>query len=144
MTRLFARMVGIILVVSLISGCFYVPEDPDEPVAVVFQGDINVSSSGFHMDGYLSTIGSKPEKAVIENINVCLYDENRSLIVTHAIGDLNATSGNVSVSFTSQTTPQYVVIESQDIWEYNFRTHGYVRENNQYNSYDVHSESQRF
>lgn len=87
MTRLFTRVVGVILLISLISGCVFVPKHPDEPVAVVFHGDIDTSSSGLHMDGYLYTIGSNPEKRRIEDVNICLYDENLSLTSAHAVGE---------------------------------------------------------
>lgn len=144
MSRSYALGIVVLLLVGTTAGCMYVPNDPDEPVAVVFHGNLNTSSSGFHMDGYVYTNGPEPDKLVIEDLYICLYDESQSLIEAHPVGDIDATSGNVSVALTSEAIPKYVVLESGDIWSNNFRTHGHLLNDERYITYDIHSESERF
>lgn len=144
MSRSYTLGIVVLLLVGTTAGCMYVPNDLDEPVAVVFHGDLNISSSGFHMDGYVYTNGPEPDKPVIEDLHICLYDESQSLIAAHAVGDIDSTSGNVSVALTSETIPKYVVLESRDLWGDNFRTHGHLLKDGRYITYDIHSESERF
>lgn len=96
------------------------------------------------MNGYLYANGRNPPKSVLEDVYICLYDEDRSLIEAHAVDGLEVSSGNVSIAFTSMRVPEYVVFESPDFWGGGFRTHGYNRQDGQYNRYSVTAASERF
>lgn len=144
MIRSHTLAIVVVLFISLIGGCMYVPNDPDDPVSVEFHGNFDVSESGFHMDGYVYTIGLKPDKPVVEDVYICLYDDNQSLIEAHRVGDINANSGNVTVTVTSEEIPAYVVPESPDFWSDSFRTRAYRLEDGEYNPYSVYTAEERF
>ena len=82
-----------------------------------FQGSVQSSPDGFHMDGTVEAEGPVTDKRVFRDVVICLYTEDDQLLYTTSPADLPEPGGKVNVSLTINETPKYIVINSTDFWD---------------------------
>lgn len=117
-----------VLIVSVtLSGC--VPRG--DTVRIEFNGSFDVTESGFHMEGYLTTEGGIPDQDSYRDITARFYTRNGRLLHEEALGDLGADEQlNVTVSLSE--VPHYVIFESPDFWQESMGVEYYERTDSGY------------
>jgi hypothetical protein len=103
-----------VMVVSLFSGCYV---EPGEGTAITFYGDFQVSEGEFTMNGSIGMTGGDPSQDEYEDLYLELYSENGTLLYEERIGTLRNLSDRIDVSVSLSTVPQYVILDSSDIWD---------------------------
>lgn len=143
MRRHLAIAIATLFFSSAIAGCVYVPKSPNEPVSVEYYGGVNASQeSGLEMNGYATSNGNQ-ENMTFEDVYVCVYDENGTLMELQHLGDLNREHLNVSIS--TKELPKYIIPESEDIWQDGVMTRGLrLEQQDFYATYTVYETSERF
>lgn len=96
----------------LVAGC--VPRG--DAVRIEFDGTINRTSAGFHMQGVVDTSGGIPDRDIYRDLSVNLYSKNGTLLYQESIGDLEADSPGLDVSISTDIHPKYVIISSKDFY----------------------------
>lgn len=144
MIRSYTLTIVVILFISLIGGCMYVPNDPNEPTQILFLAEFTESDDEFIIQGEFGANGINPGKDTVEDVYLCLYDENRSLIDAHYVGTIVTVSPNTSARATTKEPPAYIVPESPDFWGGSFQTRGYRWEDGEYRKYTIETATERF
>lgn len=144
MMRSLSTGLAIVLLMSAMSGCYYVPNDPDEPTQIIFLAEFTESDDEFIIEGEFGANGINPEKDTVEDVYLCLYDKNRSLIDAHYVGTVDTVSPNTSARVTTKEPPAYIVPESPDFWGDSFRTRGYRWDDGEYRKYTIETAAERF
>jgi len=118
----------IVLLVLLLSGCIGggLLQDNDTRTPDRFQSSIQVTTigntevtnndSGFYFDGGIS-IQVEGDTSTFEDLYMCLYDSEKTLIKAHRIGTME---GNSDREVTVETDQQvrYVIVDHPKFWQY--------------------------
>lgn len=127
MKRKMALLIAVVLL-SPLAGC--VPTGDE--VKFGFSGQINATTSEFHMDGYVSVSGGIPDRDVYHNVSIRLYNSEGRVIDSKSLGDLDGSSDMFEITLREGELPTYVTIESPDFWNEKMVVEYYVRTNSEY------------
>lgn len=105
-----------LVVLLFVAGCIGFTE-PGEVVEISFSGDLNVSETGFQMEGTVSEGGGTGGEEVYEDVVVCLFDQDGRLLSQTSPEDLGPSKKWINVSLESNEAPAYIVINSADFWD---------------------------
>lgn len=129
-----------VVFISLLSGCFI---EGTEGGSIAYDGDFNISESGFEMNGDVRFAGTNPPQSKYQNITLELYTENGKLLYEVEVGTLNGPSDKLTVSVSHSTVPHYIVFDSPDIWDGKTGVDYYVRSKEAHQGYQLYTATSR-
>lgn len=144
MNRPLATCLAAVVLLSTVSGCFFLPNDPNEPTQILFLAAFSESNGQFVIEGEFGANGINPETDTVDAVYLCLYDADLTLVTAHRVGSLDTVSPNATVTLTTDERPKYVVPESPDFWDDAYRTRGYQRIDGEYRKYTIETAAERF
>lgn len=99
----------------IVAGCIGFTEPGDE-VEISFSGDLNVSETGFQMEGTVSEGGGTGGAGVYQDVVVCLFDRDGRLLSRTSPEDLGPSEKWLDVFLETSDVPAYIVVNSTDFW----------------------------
>lgn len=106
-----------LLVVALLvatSGCQWYTSTTMQGTSIDFEGSLNVSETGFTIEGKILNIAQEGDQRTFENVSVYLYDENKTVIDSVHFDQLGTESPRFSLQ--SRNLPEYIIIYSDEFW----------------------------
>jgi hypothetical protein len=102
-----------VLALAVLGGCF---NPGPSGTHIDFEESFNVSAEGFSMSGTISESEVEGEAKTFDNVSVYLYNNDSELVRRVSVGSVGAGTRK-SVSISTSTVPEYVIIYSPEFWE---------------------------